>query len=172
MAQLSCLACLTAQHVHMCATAAACAAACLLLHTPPPPAGRQEEGAAGAAAWWSRPPACWPADEAMLAAGGLVVARLRARVLARLNFTCSAGVAHSKLLAKLASSMHKPAQQTLVPLASVTGLLAPLPLPRLRRCGRQQQKQGTEALARPVHTSAASALQPAPACSRMRSWQR
>ncbi len=46
-----------------------------------------------------------------------------------------AGVAHNKILAKLASGLHKPAQQTVVPLAAVRALLAPLPIGRLRQLG-------------------------------------
>jgi DNA polymerase eta len=45
------------------------------------------------------------------------------------------GIAHSKVLAKLASGLHKPRQQTLVPAAEVAGLLAPLPLGKLRSLG-------------------------------------
>eukprot|EP00775_Hariotina_reticulata_P004339 gene4339-4592_t len=59
----------------------------------------------------------------------------RIRVQDQLGFTCSAGIAHSKILAKLGSGLHKPAQQTLVPAAAVQALLRPLPLPKLRQLG-------------------------------------
>lgn len=98
-------------------------------------AGASSGGAAAAAAWWARPAAQWAPDERLLAAGARVVAALREAVEARLGFTCSAGVSHSKVLAKLASGLHKPRQQTLVPAAAVGALLAPLPLSRLRSLG-------------------------------------
>lgn len=63
----------------------------------------QEPGAAGVAAWWARPAACWNNDELLLAAGAVVVARLRAAVAQQLGYSCSAGIAHSKILAKLGS---------------------------------------------------------------------
>ena len=50
-----------------------------------------------------------------------MVSELRAAVHAELGYTCSAGIAHTKLLAKLASGLHKPAQQTVVPAAAVPG---------------------------------------------------
>ena len=40
-----------------------------------------------------------------------------------------------QILAKLASGMHKPSQQTLVPMAAVPGLLQDLPIPKLRQLG-------------------------------------
>lgn len=39
---------------------------------------------------------------------------LRAAVLAQLQFTCSAGIAVNKLLAKVGSARHKPDKQTVV----------------------------------------------------------
>lgn len=45
------------------------------------------------------------------------------------------GVAHCKILAKLASGMHKPSQQTLVSRSAVPGLLHDLPIGRLRQLG-------------------------------------
>jgi hypothetical protein len=45
------------------------------------------------------------------------------------------GIAPSKVLAKLASGLHKPRQQTLVPPVSIEGLLADLALGRLRSLG-------------------------------------
>ena len=46
-----------------------------------------------------------------------------------------AGVAHNKILAKLASGMHKPMQQTVVPSAATASLLHDLPIPKLRQLG-------------------------------------
>ena len=47
----------------------------------------------------------------------------------------TAGVAHNKILAKFASGMHKPAQQTVVTLECVPGLMATTPIPKLRQLG-------------------------------------
>ncbi len=58
------------------------------------------------------------------AAFAAVIAELRDAVKQELGFTCSAGIAHTKLLAKLASGLHKPAQQTVVPAAAVPGMAA------------------------------------------------
>ncbi|XP_044496961.1 DNA polymerase eta isoform X2 [Mangifera indica] len=71
----------------------------------------------------------------LLACGALIVAELRKQVLKETEFTCSAGVAHNKMLAKLASSMNKPAQQTVVPLASVKELLNLLPVKKMKQLG-------------------------------------
>lgn len=47
----------------------------------------------------------------------------------------AAGVAHTKLLAKLCSGLNKPNMQTVVPQSSVTALLHDLPLEKLRGLG-------------------------------------
>ncbi|KAF8071262.1 hypothetical protein HT031_001345 [Scenedesmus sp. PABB004] len=94
-----------------------------------------EPGAAGVAAWWARPAHAWGPDEALLAAGAVVVAELRAAVAARLGFSCSAGLAQTKILSKLGSGLNKPRQQTLVPACGVAGLLHPLPIGKLRNLG-------------------------------------
>ena len=44
-------------------------------------------------------------------------------------------VCDAQILAKLASGMHKPSQQTLVPMAAIPGLLQDLPIPKLRQLG-------------------------------------
>ncbi|KIZ05769.1 DNA polymerase eta subunit [Monoraphidium neglectum] len=63
------------------------------------------------------------ACDALLAAGALVAARVRAQVLERLGFTCSAGVAGNKLLAKIGSARNKPNKQTVgMPLSKIKGL--------------------------------------------------
>ncbi|DBA89011.1 TPA: hypothetical protein ACH3X2_000227 [Trebouxia sp. C0005] len=94
-----------------------------------------QDGDEAVADWWKRHPEQWQAGELLLACGATAVADLRAAVAAELDYSCSAGIAHNKILAKLASGMHKPSQQTLVPLAAVSGLLKDLPIPKLRQLG-------------------------------------
>jgi len=55
--------------------------------------------------------------------------------LTGLHILSCACFAALQILAKLASGMHKPSQQTLVPLAAVQGLLQDLPIPKLRQLG-------------------------------------
>ncbi|PPS15899.1 hypothetical protein GOBAR_AA04679 [Gossypium barbadense] len=74
----------------------------------------------------------------LLACGILIVAELRMQVLKETEFTCSAGIAHNKMLAKLASGMNKPAQQTVVPFSSVKGLLDTLPIRKINFLARKQ----------------------------------
>lgn len=74
-----------------------------------------------AAAWWQRPAEAWNPNELALAAGAAVVAAARARVEQKLGYTCSAGVAPTKILAKLCSGLHKPRQQTVLCFAAITG---------------------------------------------------
>ncbi|XP_019182065.1 PREDICTED: DNA polymerase eta isoform X2 [Ipomoea nil] len=71
----------------------------------------------------------------LLACGALIVAELRLQVLNGTEFTCSAGIAHNKMLAKLASGMNKPAQQTVVPSSSVMKFLEPLPIKKMKQLG-------------------------------------
>ncbi|GAB2213959.1 hypothetical protein Drorol1_Dr00018287 [Drosera rotundifolia] len=71
----------------------------------------------------------------LLACGVLIVAELRQQVLKETEFTCSAGIAHNKMLAKLAGGINKPAQQTVVPAASVQELLVPLPIKKMKQLG-------------------------------------
>ncbi|KAJ8529048.1 hypothetical protein K7X08_035883 [Anisodus acutangulus] len=71
----------------------------------------------------------------LLACGALIVAELRLQVLEVTEFTCSAGIAHNKMLAKLASGMNKPAQQTVVPFSSLSKLLGNLPIKKMKQLG-------------------------------------
>lgn len=57
------------------------------------------------------------------------------RVILLRSILLLSGVAHNKILAKLASGMHKPAQQTVVTLDCVPSLMAQLPIPKLRQLG-------------------------------------
>ena len=99
-------------------------------------AQRSEAVAEAGRAWWRRAEAGWSGEERALAAGAVVVARLRAEVAACLpGFTCSAGVAANKMLAKLCAGLHKPNQQTVLPAEAVPALLHPLPLDRIKSLG-------------------------------------
>ena len=85
--------------------------------------------------WWSRPVFEWTQEDLLLAAGAAIVAKARAEVTKRLSFTCSAGIAPNKLLAKLCGGLHKPNQQTVMPRLAIHALLDPLPVDRLRGFG-------------------------------------
>lgn len=94
-----------------------------------------QEGEQAVQAWWDRPAQLWQTGELLLACGATAVADLRAAVAAELGYSCSAGIAHNKILAKLASGMHKPSQQTLIPAVAIPSLLKELPVPKLRQLG-------------------------------------
>ena len=70
-----------------------------------------------------------------LCAGALIAECIRRIIFEELNLTCSAGVAHNKMLAKLASARNKPNQQTLVPATCVPGIMRGLPLGKIRGLG-------------------------------------
>ena len=53
----------------------------------------------------------------MLAAA--IVNEIRAEVKSKTGFTCSAGIGHNKILAKLTCGMNKPNKQTILPLKSI-----------------------------------------------------
>lgn len=61
--------------------------------------------------------------DTLLVRASFVVARARATVKAKLGYTMSAGVAHNKMLAKLASARNKPDKVTLVPYAESERML-------------------------------------------------
>ncbi|RLN23112.1 DNA polymerase eta [Panicum miliaceum] len=84
-------------------------------------------------AWLCRSDADY--EDKLLACGAIIVAQLRIRVLEETQFTCSAGISHNKMLAKLVSGMHKPAQQTVVPSSSVQDFLASLPVKKMKQLG-------------------------------------
>ena len=61
---------------------------------------------------------------ARLLAASRIAAEMRSKILKELGLTCSAGIAHNKLLAKLAGSLNKPNGQTLVYPCSAATLIS------------------------------------------------
>ena len=107
------------------------------------------------AAAWDRLTAgatgAWMADaedpwDVWLVAAASVCERLRASLKRELGYDASAGIAHTKMVAKLASSRHKPNQQTIVPRAAVRSLLAQVPLRSVRGLGGKLGEQVAAAL--------------------------
>eukprot|EP00871_Galdieria_phlegrea_P005746 jgi/Galph1/659/GphlegSOOS_G5310.1 len=70
-----------------------------------------------------------------LLVGCALSAKIRTAIYQQCKYTCSAGIAENKLLAKLGSSLNKPNQQTLIAPSSVPSLLESLPLKRIRNLG-------------------------------------
>lgn len=64
-----------------------------------------------------------------------IVNDIRASVKQITGYECSAGIAHNKILAKLACGMNKPNKQTILPLQKIPGLLATLPLNKVKGLG-------------------------------------
>jgi nucleotidyltransferase/DNA polymerase involved in DNA repair len=65
----------------------------------------------------------------------IIASEIRENVFRQCEYTCSAGVAGNKMLAKFASAENKPNKQTVIPHASVNLLLDTVPLRRFRGCG-------------------------------------
>ncbi|GLV45565.1 DNA polymerase eta [Carabus blaptoides fortunei] len=70
-----------------------------------------------------------------LAIGGVIVEEIRAAVYDKTGYRCSAGIAHNKILAKLACGLHKPNKQTILPQDGVPELYQNLPLKKIRSLG-------------------------------------
>ncbi|XP_053293016.1 DNA polymerase eta isoform X1 [Pleuronectes platessa] len=73
--------------------------------------------------------------EVQLTVGAIIVEEMRAAVEKDTGFSCSAGISHNKVLAKLACGLNKPNRQTVLPLDSVTELFNTLPITKIRNLG-------------------------------------
>ncbi|XP_036325814.1 DNA polymerase eta-like [Rhagoletis pomonella] len=67
--------------------------------------------------------------------GAAIAGEVRAAVKAETGYDCSAGIAHNKILAKLACGMNKPNKQTILPLAQIPTLFETLPVGKIRGLG-------------------------------------
>jgi len=86
------------------------------------------------------------ASDLRLAVGAMICARARAKVLADAGFTMSGGVAHNKMLAKLASARNKPDKQTVVGLRATAQMLDTLPMRSIRGMGGKFGERAEQAL--------------------------
>ncbi|KAJ3182699.1 DNA-directed DNA polymerase eta rad30 [Geranomyces variabilis] len=71
---------------------------------------------------------------------------IRATVYKELQYTCSAGIAHNKTLAKLCSGLNKPNKQTVLRQAAVSPFMEKLPLGEIRNLGGKRGTEVEEAL--------------------------
>lgn len=74
-------------------------------------------------------------DNIRLAHTAALCEEMRAAVLERTGFKCSAGIAHNKMLGKLSCGLHKPNQQTVLPQCNVALLWKNLPVGKVRNLG-------------------------------------
>ncbi|XP_039996080.1 DNA polymerase eta isoform X2 [Xiphias gladius] len=81
-----------------------------------------------------------------LTVGALIVEEMRSAVEKHTGFSCSAGISHNKVLAKLACGLNKPNRQTVLPLDSVTELFNSLPISKIRNLGGKLGASITETL--------------------------
>ncbi|CDS09752.1 hypothetical protein LRAMOSA02429 [Lichtheimia ramosa] len=70
-----------------------------------------------------------------LAVGGRIAKQIRQEVYDELNYTCSAGIAHNKVVAKLGSSKNKPNNQTVVRTCGVQDFMRDMPFMNIRNLG-------------------------------------
>ncbi len=74
-------------------------------------------------------------DDIAMLIGSEIVRSVRASIRERLKYTCSAGIARNKMLAKLGSAHKKPNQQTIVRNRAVQNFLAKYKFTKIRNLG-------------------------------------
>ncbi|KWU47272.1 DNA/RNA polymerase [Rhodotorula sp. JG-1b] len=79
------------------------------------------------------PPLTW--SDICLSLGAAIVRDTRAAVTERLGYTCSAGIATNKMLAKLTSAWKKPNAQTILRYGAIPAFLRPMPFQKIRNLG-------------------------------------
>lgn len=70
-----------------------------------------------------------------LAAAAELAGKARRQVLDTLGYTCSAGIAPNKMLAKLGSGYKKPNAQTILRPAAVASFIGPMPFQKIGKLG-------------------------------------
>ena len=74
-------------------------------------------------------------DDIAIQIGSEIVRGVRAAIRERLKYTCSAGIAHNKMIAKLGSAHKKPNQQTIVRNRAIQQFLAGFKFTKIRNLG-------------------------------------
>ncbi|KAH7069229.1 hypothetical protein BKA63DRAFT_520842 [Paraphoma chrysanthemicola] len=74
-------------------------------------------------------------DDIALNIGAGIVRRVRAEIRTLYKYTCSAGIARNKMLAKLGASHQKPNQQTVIPNQAIDGFLSTYKFTKIRGLG-------------------------------------
>jgi nucleotidyltransferase/DNA polymerase involved in DNA repair len=77
-----------------------------------------------------------------------IVHEIRSSIMKELQITCSAGIAKNKLLARIASNLNKPNQQTIILRRGVETLLSHLPIEKLPKIGNKIGKEKLEEIKR------------------------
>ncbi|XP_065894756.1 DNA polymerase eta-like isoform X3 [Dysidea avara] len=85
-------------------------------------------------------------EDQLLAVAAVLTSEIREAVRKETGFTCSAGISHNKMLAKLAAGMNKPNQQTIAPFSSVDNLMDNTPIRKIRHLGGKFGQQLTTEL--------------------------
>ncbi|CAB3362860.1 Hypothetical predicted protein [Cloeon dipterum] len=97
----------------------------------------KEEGRSEAVQEWLRKSDASSEDDHdyRLVVAAKMVEEMRKAIFTQTGFTCSAGIAHNKILSKLVCGMHKPNQQTVLPISKVPFLYETLPVKKVRLLG-------------------------------------
>lgn len=81
------------------------------------------------------PPTSIDLSNLRLLVGAALANEIRAAIKRDTGYECSAGIAHNKILAKLACGLNKPNKQTILPLNQIPKLFDKLPIRKLRGLG-------------------------------------
>ncbi|CAI9625293.1 unnamed protein product [Alternaria burnsii] len=86
-------------------------------------------------------------DDIALDIGAGIIRRIRAEVLTHSGYTCSAGIAHNKVVAKLGAGFKKPNRQTVIPAQATCNFLANqiVKLTKIRGLGGKLDQQVLDA---------------------------
>jgi DNA polymerase eta len=84
-------------------------------------------------------------DDVVMNIGSEIVRDLRAAIRERLNYTCSAGIARNKMMAKLGAGYRKPNQQTIVRNRAVQHFLSGFKFTKIRNLGGKLGDQVVDA---------------------------
>ncbi|RCI02085.1 DNA-directed DNA polymerase eta rad30 [Rhizopus stolonifer] len=92
---------------------------------------KEEEERKKAELYWSK--TTW--KDLQLYIGAELAAEIRKEIFDTLGYTCSAGIAHYKTVAKLCSSKNKPNKQTVLRLTAVSNFMETVPFTKIRNLG-------------------------------------